>query len=230
MLYDYEIDDLPSEPESAFIRVIEILDEKLKGRINDDWLTHAKSYAYIALAFIDEHQLDIGIDIQRSVPTDEYSFRNWFDDFQNKLIYVKTRMGFRKKKIRKNDVPQISTVALNLDRKSEIHQLLEKVRKVVANLDVSTAKREAIYDRINALSAEVDKERTRLDVAMDFILEITETAGQAAENLEPIVKLAEKVRKVFGAARMEENPPALPPPENSPKQIEGPKSDEAVDV
>ena len=107
---------------------------------------------------------------------------------------------------------QLAAVPLNDDYRHEIHQLLNKIRKVVANLDITDQKRDAIYARIADLAAEVDKSKTGFGALTALFLEACEAGGKGAEKLEPLVRLIERVGNVFARARGQQ---ALPPPVKS---------------
>ncbi len=93
------------------------------------------------------------------------------------------------------------SVALSAGEKQKIRHHIEQIKDVIDGWDIPVRKKDAIIERTNALLNEVDKERTRFDAAMDFILEASTVAGQAAEKLKP---LAELVTKIMGTAREKE--------------------------
>ena len=227
MISDDDLDDLPPTPEAAFVRLVDILNERLTAD-DEGWRFRAQQYVQVLLAFIDEHDLEreMGLTLDRGLPSGEGAeFYDWFNTFRNTINYYQARYRFR----HRNSYGDAITVALSSDFRRELHDLLNKIRKVVANLTVSDRKRDAIYKRIAALELEVDRSRTRLDAVMAFILEASETAGEVAENLQPVVNLAERVRDVFVRAKTDNEPLALPSPEGAKeaKRIAGPATPKA---
>jgi hypothetical protein len=223
MISDDDLAKLPPSPEAAFARLVEILDSRLSLADKQSRPSRAQQYVQVLLAFIDEHDLEatMGVSISRNMPKwDSGSFEGWLNEFQNTIKYYQARCRFRSR----NASTDAITIALNSDYRSEIHDLLNKIRKVVANLEISDRKRDAIYGRISALESEIDKSRTRIDALMALMLEASETTGEVAERLEPVVKLAERVRALFAKARAENEPPALPAPDDpsQAKRIAGP--------
>ena len=219
MLFDDDLENLPNEPEPAFVKLVEILNQRLADANDQEWPLAAHEYVQVILAFADEHQITLPID--RTYPRNKHPFFDWFAEFKDAVTYAQNRFRFRNK----SGVPVgVAAVPLNDKYRTEIHKLLGRIRKVVARLQISERKREAIYTKIGALAIEVDKDRTRLDALMDLVLEGTATLGEAAENLEPAVKLIEKLNGIFAKAKVESEPPALPSPdgEGVAKRITGP--------
>lgn len=208
MISDEELASLPQGNEAAFVQLVDILNRELVNGDEEGWRFRAQQYVQVLLAFIDEHDLQagMGFSVDRDMPgADTNGFYDWFTTFRNTINYYQARYRFRQRVT----VGDAITIRINADIRQEIHALLSKIRKVVANLQVSDRKRAAIYDKISKLAAEVDKDRTKIDLLMDFILEASGVAGEAAENLEPVVKLAERLRDLFAKAQTE-NRPALP--------------------
>jgi hypothetical protein len=223
MISDNDLENLPAGNEAAFVRLVDLLNERLANGNPESWEFRAQQYAQVLLAFIDEHNLELGMTstLDRHMPGESTGgFSDWFNAFRNTINYFQARYRFRTRLVSTDAI----TVQFNDERRHEIHNLLDKIKKVVANLTISDRKRDAIYSKIAALASEVDRSRTRIDALMAFILETSETAGEAAENLEPVIKLAERVRKLFARAQAEGQSGALPAPaeENSPKRITGP--------
>ena len=56
-----------------------------------------------------------------------------------------------------------------------------------------------------------------MDAFLSRWLDVTEAVGEGAENLEPAVKLLERVMKLFGRAKVDHDAGKLPPPEETQK-------------
>jgi hypothetical protein len=114
-----------------------------------------------------------------------------------------------------------SSVTLNAERRAEIHALVAKIRKVVAVLDVSEDKRDAIYGRLAGLAKEVDRSKTFYGTLMSLILETSGTLGEAAEKLDPLARLMRRLTSIIADQKTADEQSQLPaPPER--KRIEGP--------
>ena len=116
-------------------------------------------------------------------------------------------------------------VILSDDYKQEIHHLLNRVRKVVHASDLEQPKKDAIQKKINELNDEVDQSTTKFGRYKAVWLEVTEAVGEGAKNLEPAVKILERVGSIFGKARAETDPAQLPSPA-TPKKLPGPAEED----
>lgn len=213
MLTNRDYDSLPTETDAAFAALVDLLNVQLRAAPDQaTWREAASEYVYVVTAFLDECDIEsrLGRRVSRNIPdVRETEFGGWFQEFFQIVSYLRARHSFRR---HFNSDPK-ETVALNGQYRNEIHGLLNKVRKVINNLDISEPKREAILQRVADLQAEVDKSRTRLRSLMDAVLEVSGTAGEAAERLKPVVKLMERVTKIFAQARTDETALLLSPPE-----------------
>lgn len=115
------------------------------------------------------------------------------------------------------------SVALDDATKQKIRHHLTQLKELADKLEISTAKREAILDRILALEIEMERERTRFDVVASFILEVSTVAGEVGDKLEPWRKWIDSIAGLLGRAKEKDaQNPGLPPPEER-KKIEPPK-------
>jgi hypothetical protein len=111
------------------------------------------------------------------------------------------------------------SVALTADTKTKLREMLGHIRKTVDSLEISVAKKEALFKRINALQEEIDRDRTRLQAFAGLMIEACDDIGEAAKKLEPVVRLVERVGSALGVAkRAEDSRPRLPP-RKEPKRI-----------
>lgn len=115
------------------------------------------------------------------------------------------------------------SVALDADAKTKLRQMLNHIRETVDKLDISVAKKEALYKRINALQDEIDRDRTRYEAFAALFIEAADDAGEAAKRLEPVVRLIERVGAAIGVAKRSEVSQPKLPPRKEPKRIEPPK-------
>lgn len=230
LITDKDLAILPRDPEQAFIRLVELLNDRLARLSGDDWRDAASQYAQALLAFIDEAGLEIEVD-RRYVYSSfaDEGFGEWFERFRNTINYYKNRYLFRHGPV--NWQGRSATVILDDDLRSEIHSLLGKIRKSVAQLEISEAKRDAIYAKIAKLAAEIDKSRTPLDAFTDFLLEVGEGLGNAAEKAEPFVRMVERLTAAFSRAKRQTEQMLLNAPANKQaKRLTGPASPQRVEL
>jgi uncharacterized protein YoxC len=77
------------------------------------------------------------------------------------------------------------SVALDASTRRKIRHYLEQIKEIGDRLDASERKKERLYDKINALVEEVDKDRTRFDAAMDLVLEVSSAQEQTKDSSAP---------------------------------------------
>ncbi|MEG6508527.1 hypothetical protein V6C03_06045 [Methyloligella sp. 2.7D] len=106
-------------------------------------------------------------------------------------------------------------VSLDEDWRDKASSYIAHIRKVVQNADVEERLREAILKRLNDLQREIGRNRAKLDAVVDALLVVTEAVGKGAKNLEPAVKLLEKLAGALSGLRRSEQDakPQLPPPD-----------------
>jgi hypothetical protein len=141
MLSDDEIKSiLESNDELMLGMLVSILDAKLEAygaRASLNWAFGARRYIQTILAFVDSHEVDIKLD--RNVPDGDAGLPPWFQKFRIALEYSIATYRF-------GSIREASGTIFTLnDRKrSEIHDLLNKIRIVVEVMDISEEKRDII--------------------------------------------------------------------------------------
>jgi len=179
MLTDDFLRSLPDDPEIAFIELVDELDKWLRehnrpsGFDEPPDYSGERKYADTLRAFADE--FDLAVPFRTYTRAQFPSEADWWVSFSEDVNYAKGRYQFRHKLGAR--MLQGSSVTLNAERRAEIHALIAKIRKVVAVLDVSEAKRDAIYSRLAVLAKEVDRSKTFFGTLMGLIIE---TSGRSA--------------------------------------------------
>jgi hypothetical protein len=212
-----DVDDLSLNREEAFIAFEERLRVALAASQAEDRRNNSDGSGYYTgsysperyyvssvLAFLDEYELELDVRDITYLSDDE--FRSAFDDFFNRINYVRTRFKLRKARLATGQAGTVITI--NPHYKEEIHSLLNTVRKIVnANIQ-GESKKDLIYRKIAALESEVDRDRTTIDAVFGRFLELSRVVGRCAENLEPLVQ---KLERVMAALRNGAEPAALLP-------------------
>ena len=119
-----------------------------------------------------------------------------------------------------------TTVALEGPTKEKISHWLKQAREEVQKADVSSEKKTRLFNLIDQLQAEVDRDRTPVQAAGALWLQICTYFGEGAKNaLEPTVPYIERICGALGLAKQAEDaqPRELPPPK-PPKRIEAQKT------
>lgn len=196
---------LPDRTEEAFSEFMRLLDngyheDKENDRdynsdVNGNYVGSyepERSYVTIALAFLDEYEIDAGVtDI--SDLNDDLILH--FRKFRSKLQYVNTRY-----KIRSTTGGYTATateVSIDADYKIEISEHLTSIRKIVNQNVADENKKDRIFLKISGLQSEVDRNRTTLDAVAGRIIDLCDVIGKSAENLDPAISRIEKIKKIF---------------------------------
>lgn len=218
---DQELADLPEDDEQAFVlfeRTIRDRYLRISGKDSTD--DAERAYVKHILSFVKQTGIELHINL--APPNDIEGFYVWFDAFFRDIDDCV--LDLRVAHARKNKTNFTTSIYLSYDCREEIDKLLARVRKVVNQADFPEAKKDAIYQRIAALQAEVDKSRTRLDAFLSRWLDVTNAVGEGAENLEPLAKLLERIMKVLGRAKAQQETGQLPTSEET-KKLPSPEVD-----
>ena len=147
-------------------------------------------------AILDVLGLDIGVsDISEILTGTSTTIDMEFQAFQQKVIYAITRFSVRRAL---GAVGTAGTViAISSDYKEKIGSLLGKIRKIVDQEIQDIAKRDTIFTKIAALQREVDRDRTTVDTLFRCALDLTQTLGECAKNLKPLLDTADQLKKLI---------------------------------
>lgn len=216
MITDKELSDLPDDPETAFIQYENIVRNAMSANYDPTSFEAEKQYVTQIIGFIEEYNLDIGIDTKSPI----VEFSTYFDNFTHRVDSFISRLRIRK--IRgKNSDQSSHLISLTEDYRTAIHEKISLIRKIINSIEIKEDRREILFKNLNAFAAEVDKERTKIDTFTSVWLNVTETFGKGAENLEPAVKALERIARIFGKAKAEEQSDLLPPHQEK-KLLEAP--------
>ena len=226
------LDDLEGNAETAFVTFEERLRSVLKEQQDEDARiyrgddgyyagSHSPERYYVSsiLAFLDEYGLDIDVEDISDLRDDAFLPR--FNEFFNKINYVRTRFKLRRIRISGGQVG--TPISIKSEFKDEIHQHLDVIRKIV-NREVSDEnKRDKIFDKIASLQNEIDRDRTTTDAVFSRLISLSKVLGDSAENVEPLVQKVERILTALFAGvtfvqllPKRERPKLLPNPKRKP--------------
>ena len=215
MIEDGELENLPDDPELAFVQY----ERRLQRRLGKHaWRSYnfevERDYVNKLLAFMSVHHIESG-NIDTEPPEDEVYFLRYFRKFigeiQGMIMQIKLRSKDRSK-----------LVYISPEYRQQIHYYLMEIRSIIDRIHLPVKKREAIMTKLNKLADEVDRDRTRPEAWSGLALELADTGGEIAERLAPARKIIDSIANVFAKAKELGEQLGLPPG-SEPKQIEGPK-------
>lgn len=228
MISDEELEGLPSDPELAFVRLEQIMREKLQKEEEyekDNNAYDADTYrieymnkiAAAAKAFGIEALSEIEIpkcDRQNySLFLDKY--RQFVADIDHVTIQIRIHAA---------QADREGTVGLDDVERTKVHHFIQQIRTVIESADLPDDKRNALFEKLNKFAAEVDRRRTKLQSGMAVIIAVCDGIGQGFKKLEPARQWIDSFAALLGHAKADEERAErrLPSPSER-KKIEPPK-------
>lgn len=215
-------EDLPDDPELAFLQLErqfrDECDKQLETeRQGGEHLVYADYIARV-LATVKElglqKEFETEVTDPKAVPDIEGINGLVFQNFARKVKFYRTTLEIRHGR-------RVKGYSIKLDAAARltVRHHIEQIRAVFEKLEVSKDKREALLNLLIALEAEIDRDRTRLEVFGDTMMQVAGILGDTAERIDPVRKLFESIARVFWGARQDE---VKQLPQSRPKQIEPP--------
>lgn len=205
-----------SSPDMAFVR----LERKFRAvyEQNIESSDNGNSYSHYTIEYINHVVATaqaLGLDLFEfySIPSEndiyeEYRrFRHQVDNFTVKILISHTRSGPR------------NSIGLDEREKKHLRAYADAIKGVIDQSSLVPAKKDRLYEKINAFVAELDRERMPLQKFHDVVLGLATIGAEAADKLEPAWKWVRLGAELLGA-RLENEQKKLPPPV---KKIEPPK-------
>ncbi len=213
--------DLPADPDTAFMIFEQNLSSRLlRGGIEETRLENRIKY----VADIDQFIHVFGVKIDRyfdfgktsCAQLAEHHFSEFYSVTQTHVSKIKMQLA------RADSQGVFTSVEISADAKEDIRKLVLEVKKKLDRLQLEESKKDNLFRKLNIFLDELDRARTTLAAFTAAQVQIASATGQAAEKLEPIVGLFERIMKAIGRGTKQQK--QLPRWEE-PKQIEGPKSE-----
>ena len=219
MLSDDDLFNLPEDPERAFYEIEKRLRKKLEERLDsghndspyDEWYTDYINETLGAASALEiEYFENFSVPASRRNVYDEYRrFRLGVDHY---LMNIRIKHSRRAKKY---------SVQLDFASRQKIRHHLTQLKEFIDKLEISKQKRESIFARISDLESEIERDRTRLEVVGDFLIECANIGNETGEKMEPWRRWLESIAKIVGTSKEDESA-HLPAPQER-KKIEPPK-------
>jgi hypothetical protein len=214
MITDEEIEQLPEDPELAFIQFERILRERTREKVQtipeDQWQHATDPYflEYITrvLAAAEEYEIESLKDSE--IPPWEANFYVAYQKLIAKIDYFSTRVRLRNGKRNHR-----YSVGLDGNTKTKIHSYIEKIRIVLNKIEIPEPKRDTLFGKLDAFALEVDKSRTNLQAVTDIYLTVCTVIGEGFNKLEPVRRFIDSIAALMGRAKeSEDSLLALPSP------------------
>lgn len=222
MITDEEIADLPEDPQLAFVTLERILRERVQEEERHADQNHdVESFRieYINRTVAAAKIYDIDALSQWKVPRVGENIYRAYIQFTHDVDYVTMQ-------IRIQTAPQKKRGSVGLDQndKTKIHHYIGNIKEIVDKSDLIEDKKDKLYEKLNDLALEVDKNRTRLETVAAVFMTLCSGIGQGFSKLEPARRWLDSIATVMERAKDLENiaQPKIPPP-SARKRLEAPR-------
>jgi len=210
MRSDDPYDDLPDDPEEAFLSLEAFFRDRCDQCIRNihEESTNICYITYISQVISAVQTLELSsIFSDRAVPRivdiDYNTYIDFSKDVENYITALKIRRARRTKKY---------SVPFDLSTKVQLRHHLEQIRTIVDKIDdISEAKRESLFKKINDLQVEIDRNRTRYEALAALTIDVAEVAGEAIDKSK-LLSIVDSITRLFGKAKETEAAKQLPPP------------------
>ncbi|MBM6593029.1 hypothetical protein [Microvirga pudoricolor] len=223
MLDEAEYADDSGDPELAFVRLERKYRTQLKHNIaglGDQFPTgvyNSLLIEYINHVLASADALGLAILEEYKVPSHrDRDVESFYQDFITAVDHYAVKI-----KIAQAHGHRAYTVVLSAPEKEKVRHYVEQIKAVIDESNLPTAKKEALYDKINEFLKAIDRDRTTLQTFSELVVSTATTVGDAIEELEPAWKWTRLIAAMFGV-KIEEQTGALPRPRRR-EAIEGPK-------
>jgi hypothetical protein len=214
-------DDLPDDPEEAFLILEEHFREACDLRLQEagqDERTDVIHVAYISQVLAAITALGLEAEFKSEVPSIESVSYNTYLDFNKDVMHYRTIL-----RIRKGQRRQGYSVRFDDNAKRKVHHHLDQVLEIFNRLEVEDTKRERLISCLNDLQAEVNQPRTPYDRFAALSFEVSGVVGDIVDRTK-VLDLLDAVARVFWGAQTERQK-QLPRPKQPKLEPPKPKID-----
>ena len=211
--------DLPDDPEMAFSvlqqREYAALERIWESTEGPTWVQERR-YCDTLIAFDEVHDLGI-LTAFNDPPSGRDRFQEFFDSFRRHAEISSQKIKMEAARRVKTGAQAI--IVLDATAREAIHALINSIREKLNELALSENKRESLFNRLNAFAAEVDRNRTRTEAFLSFVVDVARTAGIIEAELKPLQQPINRVLDLIENANKWND---VLPPWKDRKRIEGP--------
>jgi len=214
-------EELPDDDVLAFLH----LEAEFREEFNNDsrsedanWLFCGNQYLNKTLAAADELGIEELLSFDNGSAYGDKNFSEHLQAFQRAVEKIVVRM-----RIRLSRRTRATSVGLNVEQKTKISALIEKIRLEVDISSASVGKKEKLFSIISNLSEEVSKQRTGMERFGDLARGLSGLSREVAETgAEPWWKWFKAMMGIVDEVK--EMEPQLPKPTVT-KRLEPPRKE-----
>lgn len=209
---DIDYDDLPEDPDEAFLRIEASLRTDIEEAMDSQGFSRLGCFEYMNKVISAARTLEVEIAERLRLPSytsiDEVDYRNFVAIIDAFTTRVKIIRGRRNRQF---------SVAFDDKTKKKTRHYLTQIHDIVSRAELDDRKKEALFARVAALQAEVDRKRTRFEAFAAYAIESAGVLGEVGQRIRP---LTDEITKLFGLAKSHEDASEMLPKPPPKKQIE----------
>lgn len=110
----------------------------------------------------------------------------------------------------RGDLLSFGCAKLDRTEKENIHSSLQKIRQIIEQSQLPDKKKNALFQKFNALAEEVDRVGTRTDAFFGLLGDLGIQLGQFGENAKPMTNEIKSILRIIMRSRARAEDVALP--------------------
>ncbi|GAN78082.1 hypothetical protein [Acidisphaera rubrifaciens] len=208
-LIEEEFRNRPADDSLAFLHFEKIYRAKLDAELNQLNSNNEDSYYNVYNHFMQTYinqviataralELDI-LEYWMNNPAAANNTKNFVQikfDIDAAITTIKVRYSTADRRV---------SVRLEPQAREKIRDLISKIKLTIEDGDLPSTRKDALMNKLNAFSAEVDRDRTRFEAFGALVIEAAGTVGKAEAKLRPVRKWIDSIANLIRQARMSED-------------------------
>lgn len=200
LVTEEEFDNLPEQPERRFLALEQICRARLYQQISSEtseYFDQTVRLQYMRMISAAAEELNIP-----DIHINEHYQRlvDGFDDFLSDVVYVTTKLRLRTAGAR-----DPHSVQLTPRTKGRIELQVRRLRAVIESSDLPDEKKRSLLERLDELSAEMNKPRVKYGVVMAIIAALSIGVTQGTSFLADAPDALTTITSLIGADKEAEN-------------------------
>jgi hypothetical protein len=199
-----ELDELPEDSQTAFIAFVRLAGPRLKDRLKslgsrdeNNWedIDDARyGFQNVVLGAARKYGIEPFASLQ--MPTIEDHGDKDYRQFRHDLTHYITQIM-----LATADKDRLNSVPLRDDVRQSIRTYIFHLREAISRTDLSDAKKDGLYGKLDELERELDRRRVRVAVIAGIVMAILSAPGDLAGSYDAVVKVTNSIMREIGKAK-----------------------------
>jgi hypothetical protein len=200
--------NLPANPDEALL----LLADRAMDWLEDESSGNYDLEGIIICSMLEAFILRFRPDISVAKSTDEGQVKDYVEAIMRNVgqIHVERILEAYEESAESHG-KAFGRAELTSEEKASLHQHLENLRKIIETSSLSVRKKNGLFDRLNALQAEIDLHGTRTDRFFAFASDLGFYAGEFTKRSAPFWNEVKEVLRIVTKARARDEGIELPP-------------------